>query len=105
MPSAKQTEREKSDSESEYEVTPLPDYDLPVRRQKTDLEVYQRDELNSEVKMKRPQEEPSAEWEKLKTKPQENLDIKSPFVLGSGKTSGTFFALIRCIILIIRTSE
>ena len=77
-----------SDSGNEYEGTQLPQYELPVPRRKTHLEVHEPNEQSTRQKPNQ-KEDYVDSWESLQPKQQGILDENDHFVLGNGKTSGT----------------
>ena len=86
--SAKSPEVEYLD-DKEPTVSKLPDYDQPLKRQKTDLEKVDQPLAKKGQKPKERGEESPDIWNKLPSKQQEMPDETIPIVLGKGKTSGT----------------
>ena len=86
--SAEPTEDEDTEEEEEEPVSKLPDYDLPTKRNKTDLEKFTNQEPKKDIKSKGQAEISPADWDKLPAKDEEKLDEKVPIVLGKGTTSG-----------------
>lgn len=77
-----------SSPEPEETVSQLPDYDLPKRREKTNVERYGAQKYEIESKPKSMKEKSPAEWERLQPKEQEEWDVGSSIVLGKGKKPG-----------------
>merc|ERR1712228_953957 len=82
LENAKPIEVEESEPEEEY-VSELPVYDLPTKREKTDLEQYDTPEKMRQQKLKPKMVEPSPEWDKLKKNPEKEKDPHG-FSLGKG---------------------
>ena len=89
------------DSEPETEfVSTLPDYDLPSKRDKTDLEVFDTPEHAEKPIRKKENAKVQPEWDKLEKKPLETEE-NNKMILGKGgrkgiqKSSTQFF---RCAI-------
>merc|ERR1712142_57501 len=82
LENAKPTEVEESEPEEDY-VSELPTYNLPTKREKTDLEQFDTPEKMKLQKSKSKKIEPSPEWEKLKKKPENEKDPHG-FLLGKG---------------------
>merc|ERR1711990_29076 len=70
--------------EDEY-VTELPSYDLPTKRQKSDLLTYESHERETKIKEREQDQEQPADWDRLKKKKDEIDDAKIPIILGKGK--------------------
>ena len=88
---AKPTEVEESEPEEDY-VSELPTYNLPTKREKTDLEQFDTPEKMKLQKSKSKKIEQSPEWEKLKKKPENEKDPHG-FLLGKGSIPGKQTAL------------
>ncbi len=86
-------EYEESVSE-EVDVSELPSYDLPTKRQKTELEQYKLKEKDSGPKVVESKEEHPKNWEKITKKSNLSDDTTSSIVLGKGKISGKIFFLL-----------
>ena len=84
---AKPVEKDDLDIE-EPSISELPVYDLPLKRQKTDLEHYEQQELFRKPKETPLKDEPAMDWEKLKPKPKPDCDEKTPIILGKGSKTG-----------------
>merc|ERR1711915_569949 len=82
LENAKPIEVEESEPEEEY-VSELPVYDLPTKREKTDLEQYDTPEKMRQQKLKPKMVEPSPEWDKLEKNPEKEKDPHG-FSLGKG---------------------
>ena len=75
-----------SEPEEEY-VSSLPVYDLPSKRDKTDLEQYDTPENVQRQKIKPVVDEPSPDWDRLKKKENSQGDpIK--IITGKGRIPG-----------------
>merc|ERR1712228_78592 len=83
LENAKPMEIEESESEEEF-VSTLPTYDLPNKREKTDLEQYDTSDKEKKPKLTPEEDEPLSEWERLKRKPGSEKD-PNEIVLGKGK--------------------
>ena len=75
-----------SEPEEEF-ISSLPIYDLPSKREKTDLEQYDTPENVPQQKSKTKLDEPSPVWEKLKTKGKTE-ENSNKIILGQGKKPG-----------------
>ena len=75
-----------SEPEEEF-ISSLPVYDLPSKREKTDLEQYDTPENVPQQKSKTKLDEPSPAWEKLKTKGKTEENTNQ-IILGKGKNPG-----------------
>ena len=91
--SAKPIEQDESEPEEEF-VSSLPIYDLPIKREKTDLEQYDTPEKEQQQRIKPVVDEPSPDWDRLKKKPESEEDPKK-IVLGKGDMPGTLKHFIR----------
>ena len=69
-------------------ISGLPEYNLPLPRQKTDLEDFEPREIQHVPKIKQQSDVSAAEWEKLKPKEKPAADEKMPMVLGKGGKPG-----------------
>ena len=83
MYSAKPIEMVESEPEEEF-VSSLPIYDLPSKREKTDLEQYDTPEKVQQQKIKPLVDEPSPDWDRLKKKDKSEED---PIEIIPGKGS------------------
>merc|ERR1712228_882391 len=83
LENAKPMEIEESESEEEF-VSTLPTYDLPNKREKTDLEQYDTSDKEKKPKLTPEEDEPLSEWERLKREPGSEKD-PNEIVLGKGK--------------------
>ena len=84
--SAKPTEIVESEPEQEF-VSTLPQYDLPTKRDKTELEQHATPEKVHQQKIKPVMDEPSPDWDRLKKKAKSEEDpIK--IIAGKGSTPG-----------------
>ena len=89
------------DPEPETEfVSTLPDYDLPNKRDKTNLEVFETPEHAEKPIKKKKNAEPEPNWDKLKKKPMETEE-NNQITLGKGGQKGicrksiqSFFSLV-----------
>ena len=86
MVTAKPTEIE--EPEPEDFVSTLPIYDLPSKREKTDLEEYDAPEKDVKPMIAKRKEEPMPDWDKMKKTPKSEKD-PNQIVLGKGKKPGT----------------
>ena len=75
--------------EYKYEETKLPEYDLPIKRQKTDLEVYEPDAHKGE-QILQDKIQCAKNMERLKPKQEENTVsvVKNLLILGKGDKPG-----------------
>merc|ERR1712087_535734 len=64
-----------------------PDYDLPTKRDKTNLESYEQSPQAPSYKLQDPKGDAKVDWDKLKKKVDDPTD-PSKIVLGTGKRSG-----------------
>ena len=80
-----------SDSEPEELVSALPDYDLPLKRERTKLEELKGEEKALKQKPKKEKEKYPEEWEKLKAKQPEEPQRKKSLNMGQGKKLGMLF--------------
>merc|ERR1711972_278595 len=84
LENAKPTEIEEMITD-EPEVSELPDYNLPMKGQKTELEYYEKQEIHHKPKTTPKKEDLPVDWEKLQPKKASNLDEKNPLILGKGQ--------------------
>merc|ERR1712142_1092475 len=82
LENAKPVEKDESEPEEEF-VSSLPIYDLPIKREKTDLEHYDTPEKVQQQKKKPVVDEPSPDWDRLKKKTETEEDPKK-MILGMG---------------------
>merc|ERR1712142_416614 len=75
LENAKPVEKDESEPEEEF-VSSLPIYDLPIKREKTDLEHYDTPEKVQQQKIKPVVDEPSPDWDRLKKKRETEEDPK-----------------------------
>ena len=69
-------------------MSSLPDYELPLKRDKTILEEYTIEEKVTRIKPEqKPTDEP-ADWEKLNKKREAIPDGQTSLIIGSGKKQG-----------------
>merc|ERR1712203_745325 len=73
-------------SEDENEERQLPNYDLPVPKANTNLEVYEPNEQKSKPKLEEDKMLYAESWERLQQK-HEDVDLSNPLILGKGKKS------------------
>ena len=71
-----------------YEEIHLPDYDLPMIRQKTNLEVFESDEQEKRQDKEKNKNQCPDSWEKLEPKPKDDPDVNDVLILGKGKAPG-----------------
>ena len=69
-------------------ISTLPQYDLPEKRQKTEIGSYDQQEIKRKPKQEKKKEISPSEWEKLPTKKQDALDDKTPILIGKGNKAG-----------------
>ena len=69
-------------------ISALPEYDLPTKREKTNLEKFSVEEKEIKRKPKKEKEEEPADWEKLKAKQVDDPKRKPSLVMGQGKKLG-----------------
>ena len=75
-------------SEPEAELfSTLPDYDLPSKRDKTQLEVFETPEHAEKSNKKRENIENEPDWDKLKKKPSK-MEENKKIILGKGENTG-----------------
>merc|ERR1711872_1202054 len=96
LENAKPIEMVESEPEEEF-VSSLPIYDLPSKREKTDLEQYDTPEKEQQQRIKPVVDEPSPDWDRLKKKPESEEDPKK-IILGKGDMPGKIFHEITTII-------
>ena len=93
------------DSEPEEEfVSTLPDYDLPSKRDKTNLEVFETPEHAAKPNKKKENAEPEPSWDKLKKKPIETGENKK-IILGKGTDTGICKNSMQCVCLVLGTNS
>ena len=101
--SAKPIEIHESEPEQEF-VSSLPKYDLPTKRDKTDLEQYDAPDKEQQQNIKPVMDEPSPDWEKLKAKPK-NEKSPSKITLGKGNIPGNDLKKNNGYVAIAKSSE
>lgn len=74
--------------EPEVMVSQLPAYDLPKKRQKTNLENFEPQEHSGKPKPQNTEEKSPVEWERLQPKQLEELDESNLIVIGKGQKPG-----------------
>ena len=85
---------EKEDFEDEEPVVAqLPDYNLPQKRQKTNLQKFNQPDIKVGQKPGSSREELPVGWDKLPSKPFEVQDETMSLMMGIGSKPGTKFFL------------
>merc|ERR1712228_674682 len=82
LENAQPVEVEEPESEEEF-VSTLPMYNIPSKREKTDLKEYDSPDKERQQKLQPEKDEPLPDWERLKKKPESKKD-PNEIVLGRG---------------------
>ena len=77
-----------SSPDPDVTVSQLPAYDLPKKRQKTNVEKYDTKEDSVETKPKKTNKESPADWQRLEPKQEEEWDVTNSIVIGKGQKPG-----------------
>ena len=77
-----------SSPEPDVTVSQLPTYDLPEKRQKTNVKKYETKEYTVKTKPKKTKEESPVDWQRLQPKEEEEWDVTNYIVLGKGQKPG-----------------
>merc|ERR1712228_958258 len=85
LENAQPVEVEEPESEEEF-VSTLPTYNIPSKREKTDLEEYDFLDKERQQKLQPEKDEPLPDWERLKKKSESKKDTNK-IVLGRGAIS------------------
>merc|ERR1712228_87160 len=86
LENAQPTEVEELETEEEI-VSTLPMYNIPSKREKTDLKEYDSPDKERQQKLQPEKDEPLPDWERLKKKPESKKD-PNEIVLGRGTIPG-----------------
>ena len=97
---AKPTEVGELESVKEF-ISTIPEYDLPTKREKTELEEYDTSNKQENAKQKPLIKETTPQWDKLEKKPADNDELPNKLVMGKGKKKGNdgnlIWYVLRCV--------
>merc|ERR1712029_1031746 len=73
------------DSEPDENISSLPDYDLPTKRDKTKLESYSAEEKTPRLKVDKEKEMEPADWDRLNQRKETTPDQQPSLIMGQGQ--------------------